>query len=105
MPGFVVMLNLLVLAGSSVYLLSYLFNYSAGWLTNINICLYVQDEVMASLPLILFGGISLFSGILALYFPETHHAKLPDTVEEAENIGKSRRRMNDDRKYEDQQAV
>lgn len=80
-------------------------NYSVGWLTNIYICLYVQDEVMASLPLILFGGISLFSGLLALYFPETHHTKLPDTIEEAENIGKSRRHLNDDKKYEVQQAV
>jgi hypothetical protein len=60
---------------------------------------------MASLPLILFGGISLFSGLLALYFPETHHAKLPDTVEEAENIGKNRRHINDDSKYEAQQDV
>ena len=60
---------------------------------------------MASLPLILFGAISLFSGLLALYFPETHHTKLPDTIEEAENIGKSRRHLNDDKKYEVQQAV
>jgi hypothetical protein len=42
---------------------------------------------------------------LALYFPETHHTKLPDTIEEAENIGKSRRHLNDDKKYEVQQAV
>jgi hypothetical protein len=60
---------------------------------------------MASLPLILFGGIALFSGLLALYFPETHHAKLPDTVEEAENIGKNRRHINDDSKCDAQQDV
>jgi hypothetical protein len=60
---------------------------------------------MASLPLILFGGISLFSGLLAFYFPETHHAKLPDTVEEAENIGKKTRHIIEDSKYEAQREV
>nr|CAD7429241.1 unnamed protein product [Timema monikensis] len=48
-------------------------------------------EYMESLPLLLFGGMSLLSGALALFFPETLGTKLPDTVEEAENIGKTRR--------------
>ena len=70
-------------------MISFFANYSGGWLTNTYICLYVQDDVMASLPLILFGAISLFAGLLALYFPETHHIKLPEMIEEAENIGKT----------------
>ncbi|XP_063224048.1 organic cation transporter protein-like [Bacillus rossius redtenbacheri] len=45
---------------------------------------------MYSLPLILFGSMSLVSGLLAFSFPETLRKDLPDTVEEAENIGSSR---------------
>lgn len=44
---------------------------------------------MSALPLILFGGLSIISGVLALLFPETLNTTLPDTVEEAENIGKN----------------
>jgi hypothetical protein len=64
---------------------------------------YVQNEVMESLPLLLFGAMSVFSGLLALYFPETLNVKLPDTIEEAENIGKQRRSINDDSTCEAQQ--
>jgi len=46
-------------------------------------------KYMAALPLILFGGLSLISGAMALLFPETLNTTLPDTVEEAENIGKN----------------
>ncbi|XP_034253555.1 organic cation transporter protein-like isoform X2 [Thrips palmi] len=45
-------------------------------------------RLMESLPMILFGSMSLASGLLALVFPETHNTKLPDNIEEAENIGK-----------------
>jgi len=31
---------------------------------------------------------SILAGLLTLLFPETLHKKLPDTVQEAENIGK-----------------
>ncbi|KAJ1531644.1 hypothetical protein ONE63_000315 [Megalurothrips usitatus] len=41
-----------------------------------------------SVTVILFGTMSLISGLLALVFPETHNTKLPDSIEEAENIGK-----------------
>lgn len=40
-------------------------------------------------PFLVFGATSLLAGILGLYFPETMNCKLPDTVEEAENMGKS----------------
>ncbi|CAH1388552.1 unnamed protein product [Nezara viridula] len=39
-------------------------------------------------PLLIFGTISFISGGLSFYFPETLNCKLPDTIEEAENIGK-----------------
>lgn len=52
-------------------------------------CFYLQEKFMPALPLILFGSLSLLSGLLALQFPETLNTILPDTVEEAENIGKN----------------
>lgn len=45
-------------------------------------------QIMPALPLILFGCMSLCAGLLSLIFPETLGTKLPDTVSEAENIGK-----------------
>lgn len=42
------------------------------------------------LPLFLFGGVSLLGGLLALCLPETLSLKLPDTVQEAEQIGRRR---------------
>lgn len=47
-----------------------------------------QAQVMPALPLILFGSMALAAGLLSLIFPETLGTKLPDTVREAENIGK-----------------
>ncbi|GJQ86218.1 hypothetical protein Trydic_g8919 [Trypoxylus dichotomus] len=40
------------------------------------------------LPLVLFSGMSAIAGFLTLLFPETLNTKLPDTIEEAVNIGK-----------------
>ncbi|GLH00624.1 Organic cation transporter protein [Gryllus bimaculatus] len=39
------------------------------------------------LHLILFGGFTLASAIITLFLPETRGVKLPDTVEEAEQLG------------------
>ncbi|XP_037914472.1 organic cation transporter protein isoform X1 [Hermetia illucens] len=41
------------------------------------------------LPLLLFGGVALFGSAISLILPETFQTKLPDTVEEAEQIGKN----------------
>ncbi|KAG5308113.1 S22A4 protein, partial [Acromyrmex insinuator] len=46
-------------------------------------------QIMPSLPLILFGSMGMIAGVLSLIFPETLGTKLPDTVWEAERIGKS----------------
>ncbi|XP_052132888.1 organic cation transporter protein-like isoform X2 [Frankliniella occidentalis] len=43
--------------------------------------------VSESLPLTLFGVVSLSSGLLALLFPETKGRPLPETLEEAESLG------------------
>ncbi|XP_032678535.1 organic cation transporter protein-like [Odontomachus brunneus] len=45
-------------------------------------------QIMPALPLILFGAMGMIAGVLSLIFPETLGTKLPDTVWEAENIGK-----------------
>ncbi|XP_069690686.1 organic cation transporter protein [Periplaneta americana] len=41
---------------------------------------------MQALPLLLFGIVSFIAGVLALFFPETLGTRLPDTVEELENL-------------------
>ncbi|XP_043258725.1 solute carrier family 22 member 4-like isoform X2 [Colletes gigas] len=45
-------------------------------------------QILPELPLILFGCMGLSAGLLSLIFPETLGTKLPDTVWEAENVGK-----------------
>ncbi|KAJ6645296.1 Solute carrier family 22 member 6-A, partial [Pseudolycoriella hygida] len=47
-------------------------------------------RILPSLTLLLFGGVSILSGVLVTNFPETFNIKLPDTIEEAENIGKTK---------------
>ncbi|CAH1131606.1 unnamed protein product [Ceutorhynchus assimilis] len=46
-------------------------------------------KLWGPLPLLSFAGMSLIAGVLTLLFPETLHKKLPDTVKEAEDIGKA----------------
>lgn len=45
---------------------------------------------MESLPLILFGCMGIVAGFVSLVFPETLGSKLPDTISEAENIGRDK---------------
>lgn len=40
-------------------------------------------------PMLIMGIVSLVAGILALFFPETVGSKLPETIEEAINIGET----------------
>jgi hypothetical protein len=41
-----------------------------------------------SVPVAIFGASSLAAGVLALLLPETHHQKLPETLEDAERFGR-----------------
>lgn len=41
---------------------------------------------MESLPYLIFGVMAVMSGVLMCLTPETLGIKLPDTIEEAENI-------------------
>lgn len=45
---------------------------------------------MPSLPMLMFGGCAIISGLLILQFPETLDTRLPDTVQEAKDIGKKK---------------
>lgn len=45
-----------------------------------------------ALPMLLFGSTAIVSGLSILIFPETLHIKLPDSIEDAENISKTKRR-------------
>lgn len=50
--------------------------------------LCLQEQVWTPLPVVLFATMSFAAALLTLLFPETLNTKLPDTIEEAENIGK-----------------
>ncbi|XP_045198101.2 organic cation transporter protein-like [Mercenaria mercenaria] len=39
-------------------------------------------------PLVVFGGLSVLSGLLLLLLPETLNQKLPDTIQEGEELGR-----------------
>jgi len=69
------------------------FNVQTTFVSNVSLItyhfIYVQAHIMPSLPLILFGSMGMIAGVLSLIFPETLGTKLPDTVWEAERIGKS----------------
>lgn len=43
---------------------------------------YTEDWI----PLVIFGGAAVLGGLLTFLLPETLNKKLPDTIEEAENL-------------------
>lgn len=45
-------------------------------------------EVWQSLPLILFAALGLLAGVLTLLLPETRGVALPETIEDAERLGR-----------------
>ncbi|KAK2587577.1 hypothetical protein KPH14_003705 [Odynerus spinipes] len=51
-------------------------------------------QIVPELPLVIFGAMAILSGVLSLIFPETLGTKLPDTIWEAENIGKIKANSN-----------
>lgn len=44
-------------------------------------------HILPELPIISFGGIGVLTGFLVLTLPETRNTPLPDTIDEAEQIG------------------
>ena len=46
-------------------------------------------DIWQPLPSVIFGTFAIMSGCLSFLLPETVHTKMPDTIAEAEEIGKS----------------
>ncbi|XP_071511134.1 organic cation transporter protein-like [Diadema antillarum] len=44
-------------------------------------------SVWDPLPLVIFGSLSIIAGIVSVFLPETRGKKIPETIEEGENIG------------------
>ncbi|XP_076469523.1 organic cation transporter protein-like isoform X2 [Babylonia areolata] len=55
-----------------------------------DLALYVGGRFGRAVPLVIFGGLALLAGLLALYLPETLNRTLPDTLEDAVNFVKNR---------------
>lgn len=49
--------------------------------------MFQEAATFKDLPVVLFGGFALLSGLLIFFLPETRGTKLPDTMEEASAIG------------------
>ena len=50
--------------------------------------IYLQMQVWLPLPSVIFGVMGVLSGLLTFLLPETLNRKLPDTIAEAEEIGR-----------------
>ncbi|XP_078412827.1 solute carrier family 22 member 2-like [Cetorhinus maximus] len=53
--------------------------------------LYRLAAFWGEMPLVVFGVIALIAGVLVLLLPETMGVTLPETIEEAENIGREKK--------------
>ncbi|EDL83056.1 rCG44895, isoform CRA_b [Rattus norvegicus] len=56
-------------------------------------------EVWQALPLILFGVLGLTAGAMTLLLPETKGVALPETIEEAENLGRRKSKAKENTIY------
>ena len=50
--------------------------------------LSLQAETYKPLPLLIFGALSIISGSLIIFLPETVGCELPQTLQESEDFGK-----------------
>lgn len=48
----------------------------------------LQTNIAEMLPFISFGIVSITAAALVLLLPETLHQNLPDTIDDAKNMGK-----------------
>lgn len=58
--------------------------------------LLLQDLYAPSLAMYLFAGVASVASILILLLPDTFNVPLPDTIEEAENIGRKPKTITDE---------
>ncbi|CAH0764664.1 unnamed protein product [Diatraea saccharalis] len=59
----------------------------------------------SGLPALIFGLTSLLSGVLTLLMPETANTELPDTVAEAEQIGRNKKQTDKKPQTTDENAI
>ncbi len=52
--------------------------------------MFLQEVVSHYVPLNIFGGLSLIAGVMVLLLPETRNKPLPETMEDAEMLGRTR---------------
>ncbi|XP_053398435.1 organic cation transporter protein-like [Mercenaria mercenaria] len=57
---------------------------SAPYIAGLNTV--VNGDLGRALPLVIFGSFSVSAGLLSLHLPETAHARLPETIDDAENF-------------------
>ena len=51
-------------------------------------CCIAQEEIWKPLPSVIFGSLAVFTGCMVFMLPETKGRPVPDTIEEAEEIGR-----------------
>ncbi len=49
---------------------------------------HLQSDVWEPLPYLIYGTLGTVSGLLTFLLPETHGQKLPQTIQDAINLGK-----------------
>ncbi|XP_067675377.1 organic cation transporter protein-like isoform X1 [Haliotis asinina] len=52
-----------------------------------DLTMHISSRYSQILPMLVFGGVTAMSGLLALLLPETKNTKLPETIKEAEKLG------------------
>ena len=57
--------------------------YTTTWTALFVQGLLVDSDMKVALPLVVFGGLMIMSGLLAFTLPETLGKKLPETIEQA----------------------
>ena len=50
------------------------------------------SNIWKPFPMIIFGSVALAAGILGFHFPETRNDKLPESIDEAMNLGQNVKR-------------
>ncbi|XP_076469494.1 organic cation transporter protein-like isoform X2 [Babylonia areolata] len=63
-----------------------------------DLALYVGGRFGRAVPLVIFGGLALLAGLLALYLPETLNRTLPDTLEDAVNFMKNHHKKKEEKR-------
>ncbi|XP_067674927.1 organic cation transporter protein-like [Haliotis asinina] len=52
-----------------------------------DLTMHITSRYSQILPMLVFGGVSFIAGLLVLLLPETLKAKLPETIQDAEELG------------------